>query len=321
MIVEQVNGKYTDFRIPGIVATERGTLLRYCECRKTQSDWAEIDIEVKRSEDNGERWTTVLLIEGKGATLNNPVMFVDGERLVFLYCKNYKEIWKCVSFDDGKSFKDAERVNFEQGVGFPYSVVALGPGHGIVHQGRLIVPMWFAYNQDDSKKHYPSFASTFYSDDHGMSWRVGELIYPDRLINASEGALAVMSDGSVLLSLRHDGAEKTRALAKSRNGISEWHDLRLDDKMHDPTCMGSMTHRNGTVYHVNCDSQNWRKNLTLKVSENGFESYSKMIISDIGGYSDIAVLGDKLFVLYEKTVVNNLNKWDPFCLYFEAIGI
>ena len=113
MIVEKACGNYTDFRIPGIVATDKGTLLRYCECRKSQGDWAEIDIKISRSDDCGASWDTVLIIDGKGNTLNNPVMFADGDLLVFLYCKNYKEIWKCVSTDDGKSFTDSERVDFE----------------------------------------------------------------------------------------------------------------------------------------------------------------------------------------------------------------
>ena len=92
MIVERAIGDYTDFRIPGIVATEKGTLLRYCECRRSFSDWADIDIKVSRSTDEGKTWENVLLIKSNGNTLDNPVMFVNGEQLVFLYCKNYKEI-------------------------------------------------------------------------------------------------------------------------------------------------------------------------------------------------------------------------------------
>lgn len=169
MIVEKAYGDYTDFRIPGIVATGKGTLLRYCECRKTASDWAEIDIKISRSGDGGATWDTVLMIEGGGNTLNNPVMFVDGELLVFLYCKNYKEIWKRVSTDDGKSFGESERVDFESRVDFSYTVAAVGPGHGIVHGDTLVVPIWFAYNKEDEKRHKPSFISTLYSTDHGKS--------------------------------------------------------------------------------------------------------------------------------------------------------
>ena len=54
MIVEKAMGEYTDFRIPGLVVTGRGTLLRYCECRRSRSDWAEIDIKINRSDDGGK---------------------------------------------------------------------------------------------------------------------------------------------------------------------------------------------------------------------------------------------------------------------------
>ena len=62
MIVERAIGDYTDFRIPGIVATEKGTLLRYCECRRSCGDWADIDIKIDRSTDEGKTWETVLLL-------------------------------------------------------------------------------------------------------------------------------------------------------------------------------------------------------------------------------------------------------------------
>ena len=83
MIVERACADYTDFRIPGIVVTEKGTLIRYCECRRSSSDWADIDIKIDRSTDEGKTWETVLLIKSNGNTLNNPVIFVNGEQLVF----------------------------------------------------------------------------------------------------------------------------------------------------------------------------------------------------------------------------------------------
>ena len=58
MIIEKTYGNYTDFRIPGMVVTEKGTLLRYCECRRSVSDWADIDIKISRSCDGGESWET-----------------------------------------------------------------------------------------------------------------------------------------------------------------------------------------------------------------------------------------------------------------------
>lgn len=301
MIAEKASGEYTDFRIPGLIATERGTLIRYCECRRGASDWAEIDIKLARSEDGGASWETVLLIRGDGGTLNNPVMFVRGERLVFLYCKNYKEIWKRVSEDDGKSFSEAERVDFESSIDFFYTVAAVGPGHGIVHNGRLLVPIWFAYNKHDEKAHHPSFISTLYSEDGGEHFRVGEIILRDMLKNPSECALAITAENEVLISIRHEGEIKKRALAKSADGISSWRELRFADLLSDPVCMGSMTHNNGVIYHSNCDSAQARENLTVNVSDDCFKTCRSIYVSELGGYSDIALLGDKICIFYERT--------------------
>jgi len=325
MTVERAYGEYTDFRIPGIVATERGSLVRYCECRRGTSDWASIDIKVSRSEDGGASWETVLLLEGGGHTLNNPVMISDGGRLVFLYCKNYKELWKCVSEDDGKSFTAPERVCFEGSAPLPFTVVAVGPGHGITHGERLLVPVWFAYNEQNEKAHSPSFIATLYSSDRGEHWQVGEVIFKEALKNPSECALALTAEGEVLISIRHEGEQRTRALARSADGISAWHGLHFEENLCDPICMGSMTHRDGVIYHANCDSAAGRRNLTVKISGDGFKSFRGIPVSKLGGYSDIALLGDTLCILYEKTVPNE-NGGDfppakPFELFFEKIKI
>lgn len=325
MLVEKAEGIYTHFRIPGMVATEKGSLIRYCESRKTIGDWADIDIKVSRSTDCGKSWETVLIIESEGNTLNNPVMFVCGERIILLYCKNYKEIYKRVSDDDGKTFGDSVRVDFEGSVSFFYNVVALGPGHGIYHKGRLIVPAWFAFNREDEKAHHPSFTTTFYSDDKGESWRVGEPIFRDELKNGSEAALAVTAEGEYLISIRHEGAKRTRALAVSRDGISDWRQLRFEENLADSICMGSMTHRNGRIFHINCDNATEKKtgdyglariNLAVKISDNAFKTCRKIHISDNGGYSDIALLGDKICVLYEKR-----NEKGVFEQFFETFYI
>ena len=314
MLAEKAIADYTDFRIPGIVATESGTLVRYCECRRSESDWADIDIKLSRSEDGGMHWETVLLIESNGNTLNNPVMFVDGARLLLLYCKNYKEIWKRVSTDDGKSFDDAVRVHFEDSVDFFYNVVALGPGHGILHNGRLLIPAWFAFNKEKEKSHHPSFVTTFFSDDRGESWRLGEPIFRDRLYDGSECALAVTAEDELLISIRHMGNPRTRGLATSTDGISGWRELRFEENLPDPICMGSMTHRDGRIYHTNCDSTTERKNLTLKISDDGFRTCRSILISEKGGYSDLALLGDRICIFYEEN-----DERGAFELHFKVI--
>ena len=316
MLAEKVNERYSHIRIPGIVATEKGTLIRYCECRRSYSDWADIDLKVSRSIDGGESWTDVLLIESCGNTLNNPVAFVCQDSIQLLYCKNYKEIYRKVSFDDGKTFGESRRVNFESSVDFFYNAVAVGPGHGIFHKGRMIVPIWFAHSKIDEKAHWPSKAGTLYSDDGGESWSVGEMIYPDGIVCASECALAVTADDKVIISMRHTSPIRTRILAISEDGASNWEMPIHAHTLPDPICMGSMTHRDGRIYHINCASKTDRVNLTVKISDDCFKTTRDILVSERGGYSDIALLGDEICVFYEKT-----NESGAFELYFEKIHI
>ena len=312
MLIEKVNnGIYSQCRIPGIVITEKGTLLAYYECRKTNSDWADIDIKVIRSTDEGATWQTVNVIEGNGNTLNNPVMFVNGEELHFLFIKNYKELFYCISTDDGKTFSAPQEKSIE--CSRFYNVVAAGPGHGIVHNGKMIVPVWFGQNEDDIKAHHPSIIATLYSAD-GEKWHIGEFIGEDILLDPSECALAITADNKVLISIRNKNSCRQRAFALSDNGFCNWGDVYFNPQMPDPVCMGSMCHENGKIYHINCESNEARENLTVKISKDCFKSFDGVFVDTPAGYSDIAVKSDNLYIFYERDCDNG-------GLYFKKITL
>jgi len=102
---------YKLYRIPGIVVTKRGTVLTYCEARKSDSgDWGPIDVLMRRSTDGGRTWAPrrmLVKVEGDlpinpvaaaqkldrpgDNTVNNPVAIVDQETgaVHFLYCLEY----------------------------------------------------------------------------------------------------------------------------------------------------------------------------------------------------------------------------------------
>lgn len=302
MLIEKSGTDYTCCRIPGLAMTERGTLLGYYECRKELSDWADIDLKIIRSTDGGDTWETVMLINGKGNTLNNPMMVVKGDEIHFLYCENYKKLYHTVSTDDGKTFGKIRNMSeiFENG-GFFWSVMAIGPGHGIVHDDNIILPVWFAYNEKRPKSHHPSFIATIYSAD-GENWKLGEVIGRDVLIDPSECALSVTKERKVLISIRNENPEHRRAFAVSETGYSGWKDLHFADNMPDPVCQGSMCHEGGKIYHINCESYTHRDNLTVKISEDCFESFESVIVDEVAGYSDIAVKDGMMYILYERNV-------------------
>ena len=315
MRVESANTEYRLYRIPALCMTKQGVLLAAYECRKDVSDWAQIDIKIIRSEDDGATWQEVLTLYGQGHTMNNPVWIVDGDTVHFLYCRNYRQLLYRRSEDGGKSFS-AERdlTDVCCRSGFAYTVLAVGPGHGIAHQGCLIAPMWFANNPNDSKAHHPSFVATLYSQDGGETWNLGEKIGVDLFVNGSECAMAVNAQDCVVMSIRNENEVRLRGIAVSETGYSHWQNVHFASTLPDPICEGSMTSERGVLYHVNCASKTGRENLTLKISADGFETAQEVFIDDVGEYSDIVVQGGIAYILYER------DSWNDG-LYFKKIQL
>lgn len=305
MILQKNHTDYERGRIPGIVCSQQGSLLAYYECRKAPGDWAQIDLKIQKSTDGGESWREVLRINGQGQTLNNPVMFVKGDRLHLLYCENYRRIFRVHSDDDGESWSAPVEIT-DAVAEVPHSVVALGPGHGIVTlDGTLVVPMWFALNEDP-KAHHPSFISSLYSGD-GETWRVGEIIRVHGLDEPSECAMALLTDGWVILSIRNENACKRRCFAVSPTGYSDWDGFQFDDRFPDPTCQGSMAGTPRILCHINCESTEKRENLTLKVSRDGFASFKSYRIAEKGGYADLCIRDGKVCILYETNTTEGMD--------------
>jgi sialidase-1 len=303
MIIERANTEYSTYRIPVLVMTTRGSLLACFECRKDYSDWAEIDLKIIESMDGGETWRTLQVIKGNRNTLNNPVFIVKENTVHFLYCENYKRVFYCKSTDDGKSFSVPRDISetFEKS-GFQYTVVAVGPSHGIVHNGNLLCPVWFAYNEENPKKHSPSFIATVYSKDDGETWSVGEQIGKDTFVNPSECSLAVDKDNRVRISVRNKNGDlfhNFRGFGISDNGYSNWEQVQVSDNMPDWICQGAMFSDNDKLYHSNCVGEE-RTELTLKISDDGFETYESILIDEVGGYSDLTVNGGIAYILYER---------------------
>ena len=308
MWIEKSKTEYDNYRIPGLIMTEKGTLLAYYECRRSMSDWADIDLKVKRSCDKGQTWKTVKLVPSDGDTTNNPVMISDGNTVHFLYLKNYKRLFYCQSSDDGLTFTSPiEITDVFNEVEFFYNCVAIGPGHSIIHNGTIIIPVWFANNRDDEKSHLPSFVASIYSKDHGKSWHVGEKIEGAGLVNGNECAYAVTKDGKVLISMRNTNDHHRRYLAISENGYSDWKGLYACENLPDPFCQGSMDSIGGKIFHINCASDSRERiNLTVKISENCFETYESVLVDEVGGYSDLVATEEAIYVLYERNANDGL---------------
>jgi sialidase-1 len=66
VFVSGTNGYHT-YRIPAIVTTPKGTLLAFCEGRKTsRSDHGDLDLVLRRSTDGGKTWTPMQTVYEQG---------------------------------------------------------------------------------------------------------------------------------------------------------------------------------------------------------------------------------------------------------------
>jgi Neuraminidase (sialidase) len=337
-LFEANTGGYAHYRIPGLVVTKGGTLLAYCEARKsTRSDWGTIDILMRRSTDGGKTWgpprkvvsppkdvtknpvaLTQKLARPDEITLNNPVAIADRRdgAVHFLYCVEYARCFYRRSDDDGETFTEPVEITptFERyRPEYPWRVLATGPGHGIqLAGGRLLVPVWLSTGTG-GHAHRPSAVSVIISDDHGKTWERGQIVvsHPNP-VNPSETAAVELADGRVMLNIRHESEPHLRGVSVSRDGATGWSPMRLDEALPEPVCFGSLvrfSQRPGSdkdrILFVNPHNPSGRerRNLTVKLSEDEGRTWpmSKAIEPGPGGYADLAVGPDKrIYCLYER---------------------
>ena len=270
---------YATYRIPGIVVTTRGTLLAYCEARKSlQGDWGTIDIMMRRSTDGGKSWEKqrkIVNIEGEVAqnpvalkqnlakageiTINNPVAIVDHktDAIHFLYCVEYARCYYMRSDDDGRTFtkplditETFEKFRSSANGGYEsepsvawydWKVLATGPGHGIqLKNGRLLVPVWLSTGTG-GHAHRPSCVSVIYSDNHGRSWQRGHIVVANpNPVNPSETVPVQLHDGRVMLNIRHESQPRLRGVSISPDGATGWSKMIFHEQLPEPVCMASI---------------------------------------------------------------------------------
>jgi DNA-binding beta-propeller fold protein YncE len=329
---------YALYRIPGVVVTARGTVLVYCEARKkTGGDWDAIDILLRRSTDGGVTWEAahkIVSVNGRVAknpvalkqklgkegdvTTNNPVAIVDRQTgaVHFLYCVEYGRCFCMHSDNDGKTFTKPVEITpaFEEfRRDYDWKVLATGPGHGIqLKNGRLVVPVWLSTGTGGGA-HRPSCMSVITSDDHGKTWKRGDIVARDpALKNPNETIVVQLHDGRVMLNTRHEDTPHLRAVFVSGDGATGWSKPRFDKQLPEPICMASIVrltelpaHKKNRILFANPHNPTGRerKNLTIKLSydEGATWPLARTLEAGTSGYSDLAVAGDgTIFCFYER---------------------
>ena len=325
---------YHTYRIPALLSTPKGTLLAFCEGRKTRSsDDGDIDLLVKRSSDGGKTWSEQMIVYEEGGdaeiTIGNPSPVVDEETgTIWLpFCRNNKEVLVTQSADDGLTW--SEPVNISKQATRPeWTWVATGPGVGIQlrqgpHKGRIVVPSDHSVMVGEQRTMH---SHMFYSDDHGETWQLGTAL-PE---HTDECQVVELADGELLLNMRsywgriakvaeRDGK---RAVARSSDGGTTWGDLDFDETLIEPVCQASFIrytfaerHGRSRLLFSNPASKTDRVKMTVRLSYDEGKTWpvSKLLHAGPSAYSSLAVLRDlSVGCLYERNGVTESSEKSPY---------
>lgn len=334
-VVFSPGGEFASMRIPALVMTKKGTLLAFCEGRiGTASDWADMDLLMRRSKDGGRTWEPNVVIASRktGQPTSNATPIVDDNGTIhLLYQRDYANAFYTSSVDDGKTWSEAVDITYAFDAFKPeydWKVLAPGPGHSIqLKNGRLLVPVWLSdpAKLKPRRSHAPSCIATIYSDDHGKTWKRGAIIANNspEFKNPSETMAIQLNDGRVMVNIRNVSDEHLRGISYSNDGISGWTKPVFDKELFEPICMATIIRlqdkqQSGMLF-INPDSQTSdgkiipkypRKNLTAKISYNEGQSWpvKKVINAGPAGYSDVAIGPDgTIYCLYETNAGNSFN--------------
>jgi len=291
---------YPWVRIPALLETPTGTLLAFAEGRESLEDVGDIDLILRRSEDQGESWGGVIVVADVGAdTAGNPAPVVDRDtgRIWLPYCTNpgdnayERKVWVTWSDDDGLTW--AEPVDISAQVKpDKWKWYATGPGRSIqLTSGRIVVPSNHADENGVRRSH------VFFSDDHGLSWTLGGSADP----GTDESQVVELSDQSLLMNSRFQGEGFVRAFSRSTDGGETWEKTKLRQDLPDPQCQGSMIMTaEGVLMSNPATKQKFpRDHMTIRLSDDEGENWSlsREIDSGPSAYSSLGYLGNGRFAL------------------------
>lgn len=331
-------GGYASYRIPAVVAAANGDLLAFAEGRKDgDADTGDIDLVLKRSEDQGRTWGPLKVVGDNGAnTFGNPVPVVDPGtgRVVLLSTHNAgdadegrirrgevgeqdtRRVWVQHSDDDGATWSGPEDITASAKKD-DWRWYATGPVHGIAlqtgpHAGRLVVPANHSAapapgspDQGDEDKYYGSHL--LYSDDGGTNWEIGGVddTY-DGVVNANETTVAELPDGTLHVNSRdqHGTAPGTRAVTHSTDGGATFTaDPEPVPELVAPEVQGSVLQMPGGPLLFSAPGRaDTRADLLLRASSDDGATWADAHAAPAGpaGYSDLVPLGaQSVGVLYE----------------------
>lgn len=329
------------FRIPGLVTTNKGTLLGVYDVRYNSSvDLQEhVDVGLSRSTDGGKTWEKMRLPLAFGETgglpaaqngVGDPSILVDTKtNTVWVVAAwthgmgNQRAWWSShpgmdmnhtaqlvmsKSTDDGKTW--SEPINVTEQVKDPsWYFLLQGPGRGItMSDGTLVFPIQYI-----GADRIPN-AGIMYSKDSGKTWK----IHNHARTNTTEAQVAEVGAGVLMLNMR-DNRGGSRAVYTTTDLGETWTEHESSrTALIEPVCMASLISvkakdnvlKKDILIFSNPNSTQDRNNITIKVSLDGGKTWlpEHQVLLDEGhgwGYSCLSMVDkEKVGILYESSVAH-----------------
>ena len=329
------------FRIPGLVTTNKGTLLGVYDVRYNSSvDLQEhIDVGLSRSTDGGKTWEKMRLplsfgeYGGLPAAQNgvgDPSILVDTKtNTIWIVAAwthgmgNQRAWWSshpgmdlnhtaqlvmAKSTDDGKTW--SKPINITEQVKKPeWYFLLQGPGRGItMDDGTLVFPIQYI-----GEDRIPN-AGIMYSKDQGETWH----IHQHARTNTTEAQVAEVSPGTLMLNMR-DNRGGSRAVYTTTDLGKTWKEHESSrTALIEPVCMASLISVKAKdnvlgkdiLIFSNPNMTNARRNITIKISLDGGYTWSPehQLLLDEGenwAYSCLTMVDkETIGILYESSVAH-----------------
>ena len=327
------------YRIPGIITTDKGTLISVYDIRyKHAGDLpANIDVGMSRSTDGGRTWQPMKVIMDMGAPHENngigdpSVLFDPVTKKLWvaaLWSKGNRSIAGSLpglspdttgqfvlvsSDDDGLTW--SQPYNITRQVKNPaWHLYFNGPGNGIAMQNGTLV--FSAQYWDETTKPGMPHSSIIYSSDQGKTWKSGI----GAKSNTTESAVVETTPGTLMLNMRDNRGGRNKSFGSFRS-IGTTTDLGKTWMEHptsfqalpDPVCMASIIRASVNVkgkmqdvlFFSNVASQTARQHTTIKASLDLGETWLPIneLLLDTRityGYSALTKIDDNTIgILYE----------------------